>query len=205
MALVPPGCFTMGTEDGRRDERPPHEICFDAPFWIDVTEVTNAAYGSDGAFPGADLPRGNLLWQEARDHCAARGARLPTEAEWEYAARSGDARRFPWGEDFDQARLSFDRNSGSTLVAVGSYPDGASWVGALDMSGNAFEWVASAYARYPYDADDGREDPNVAGNRVYRSGRLSYDDHGVSTTIRFRLGMEERDWFLGFRCAKSFE
>jgi len=202
MALVPPGCFIMGSEDGRRDERPSHEQCFDKAFWIDRFEVTNAQYGSTGRFEGADRPRENLLWSEAHDFCIARGAYLPTEAEWEYAARGVDGWLYPWGNTLDPAKLVFDQNSNGETAAVGSKPDGASWVGALDMSGNVFEFVSTAYARYPYDATDGREDvSDLAISRIYRGGINSYIDNGASTTIRFRLDAGERNWFVGFRCA----
>lgn len=204
MALVPPGCFTMGHERGRRDERPAHRQCIDAPYWIDVTEVTNSAYGSDSPFAGADRPRTNVTWYEARDHCTARGARLPTELEWEYAARGVDSAIYPWGNDLNTQNLVFDGNADSQTAAVGSRPAGASWVGALDMSGNALEWVNTIYARYPYDAADGREDAaNTTSPRVYRSGWGSYIDFGLSAAIRFRGAPDLRDWFIGFRCARD--
>ena len=194
----------MGNEDGRRDERPETEICFERPYWIDRYEVTNAQYGSEGHFPGENFPRENLLWSEARDFCAARGARLPTEAEWEYAARGPDSLIYPWGDELIEDNLVFDRNTGANTAEVGSKPGGVSWVGAFDLSGNVFEWVSSAYARYPYDATDGREDLNdTTVDRVYRGGNQSYIDYGPGAATRFRRSPEERDWFLGFRCARD--
>lgn len=204
MVQVPAGCFTMGSTYGRRDEAPPHEVCFDEPFWIDRYEVTNGQYGSDGPLPGEDRPRTNITWFEARDFCASREARLPTEAEWEYAARGPDNLIYPWGDDLSNDRLVFDRNTPSDTAAVGSRPDGVSWVGAFDMSGNVWEWVSSIYRPYPYSRTDGRENANdTESRRVFRSGIHSYIDYGVSTSIRFWLYPEERDWFVGFRCARS--
>jgi len=206
MVLVPSGCFMMGNDDGRRDERPAHEICIERPFWLDRYEVTNAQYGSEGAFGGADRPRGNLTWFEARDHCAARGGRLPTEAEWEFAARGPDSLIYPWGDTLIADNLVFDQNSNNELAPVGSRPGGVSWVGAFDMSGNAYEWVNSLYRPYPFDPNDGREAAdNATDQRVYRSGWGSYIDFGVSGAIRFRGAPDSRDWFLGFRCARDAE
>ncbi len=204
MVKVPPGCFLMGSSDGRRDETPVHEICIKKAFWIDRYEVTNAQYGSEGAFTGDNRPRENLTWFEAREHCLARGARLPTEAEWEYAASGPDNLIYPWGNDLNPDVLIFDRNRPGDTSDVGSRPDGASWVEAMDMSGNVGEWVSSIYRPYPYNAGDGRENHNdTASRRVYRSGIHSYIDYGVSVAIRFRLYPDERDWFVGFRCAKN--
>ncbi len=206
MVLVPAGCFTMGNDAGRRDERPAQETCLRQSYWIDRTEVTNAEYGSEGHFSGANRPHENLLWSEARDFCATRSARLPTEAEWEYAARGPDSLIYPWGNDLIEDNLIFDHNTPEDTADVGSRPSGASWVGALDMSGNVFEWTSSIYARYPYDASDGREDPNDnTDSRVYRGGNQSYMDYGTAATTRFRLESTERDWFLGFRCARDVE
>jgi iron(II)-dependent oxidoreductase len=204
MALVPPGCFMMGHDDGRRDERPGHEVCFESAFWIDKTEVTNATYGSAGNFQGDNLPRENLTWFEARDHCASRGARLPTEAEWEYAARGPDNLLYPWGNELDESALIFDRNFNNQTWDVGSRPNGASWVGALDMAGSVNEWVSSLYERYPYDPADGRENmDDTTGARVQRSLWSSYVDYGASAPMRFRAAPDTRDWFTGFRCALS--
>ena len=205
MVLVPSGCFMMGSTYGRRDELPEHEICIDTPFWIDRTEITNLQYGSDGAFSGENMPHTNLLWTEARDFCASRGGRLPSEAEWEYAAAGPSNFVYPWGDVFFADRLLFDKNWYGQPVEVGSYPDGASWVGALDMVGNVWEFTSSIYKPYPYDATDGREDlTDETGRRVFRGGLYSYIDYGTSNAIRFWVHLEDsRDWFIGFRCVKD--
>lgn len=202
MVQVPAGCFTMGHENGRRDEQPEHEICFKNPFWIDQYEVSNATFGSIGAFEGDTRPRENLTWFEARDHCAVRGARLPTEAEWEYAARGVDGLIYPWGNNFIDANLTYDANFQNQTSEVGSRPDGVSWVGAYDMAGNVWEWVSSLYHPYPYDADHESPD-NTQDRRIYRGGLGNYIDYGTSGATRFRASPDYRDWFIGFRCAKD--
>lgn len=205
MVKVPPGCFMMGNDDGRRDERPAHLQCVERPYWIDRTEVTNATFGSVGNFQGDSRPRENLTWFEARDSCAARGARLPNEVEWEYAARGPDNLIYPWGNELIEDNLVFDRNFNNQTAEVGSRPAGASWVAAVDMSGNVLEWVSSIYRPYPYDAGDGRENlDDAASQRVQRSGWGSYIDFGVSAAIRFRAAPDSRDWFVGFRCARDW-
>ena len=205
MVLVPPGCFTMGNDEGRRDERPAHEVCFEQPFWIDRYEVTNGQFGSPGAFEGDDLPRGNLTWFDVRDYCQLRGGRLPTEAEWEYAARGPDGLLFPSGEAVDGSIVVTDENTGTVVLAVGSFPANASWVGAYDMIGNMWEWVSSAYERYPYTTEDGREDLNNAElRRVYRGGRSAYQEWGIYTPTRFWMAADGRDWFIGFRCVRNY-
>jgi len=204
MVEVPTGCFMIGSEKGRRDEQPVRQICFDKPFWIDRYEVSNGQYGSDGPFAGANKPRSNLTWFEARDFCAKRGAHLPTEAEWEYAARGPDSLLYPWGDKFVPDNLVYDGNFNNQLAEIGSRPGGVSWVGAYDLAGNAWEWVSSLYRPYPYNANDGRENLNDTTNRrVYRGGIGSYIDYGTSAAKRFWLLPSGRDWFIGFRCAKD--
>ncbi len=204
MVKVPAGCFTMGNPAGRRDEQPVQSFCFGQPFWIDRYEVSNGQYGSDGPFVGTDKPRSNLTWFEARDYCERRSARLPTEAEWEYAARGPDSLLYPWDDQFMPDNLVYDANFNGQLADIGSRPGGVSWVGAYDLAGNAWEWVSSLYRPYPYQASDGREDPNNSTERrVYRGGMGSYITDGASATTRFRSAPSERDWFVGFRCAKE--
>lgn len=204
MVEVPTGCFTMGNPQGRRDEQPVQPYCFAQSFWIDRYEVFNGQFGSEGPFSGDNKPRSNLTWFEARDYCAQRGARLPTEAEWEYAARGPDSLLYPWGDKFMPDNLVYDANFNGQLSDIGSRPAGVSWVGAYDLAGNAWEWVSSLYRPYPYQAQDGREDPNnTTEHRVYRGGIGSYIDYGTSATTRFRSVPSERDWFIGFRCAKD--
>ncbi|MBX3082533.1 MAG: formylglycine-generating enzyme family protein [Anaerolineae bacterium] len=203
MVKVPAGCFVMGEQNGRRDERPANKQCFTSAFWIDKYEVTNAQYGSEGVYAGPQRPRENLTWAEARDFCRQRGARLPTEAEWEYAARGPDGLIYPWGDVLIGAYLQYDQNS-TEPADVGSHPGGVSWVGALDMSGNVWEWVSSEYKPYPYNASDGREAQDDASvKRVFRGGWLSYIDGGSGAVMRFRMAGTERDWRVGFRCAKD--
>ncbi len=206
MVLVPPGCFMMGSENGEKDESPVNLQCFDKPFWIDRYEVTNAQYDSVGYWDGDDHPRENVSWHEAQAFCASRDARLPTEAEWEYAARGPYAFVYPWGNDFiDENAVSSWQNTARKTEAVGSRPDGASWVGALDMSGNVWEWTSSLYAEYPYDPADGREatDDDSAA-RVVRGGSCcSYVIADVRAAYRFLVDPYMQDPNVGFRCVRS--
>ncbi len=225
MVLVPAGCFMMGsTEDeiaalGMGDtflsEGPQHQVCFEEPFWIDRTEVTNgqfAAFNGQAAvgsnFPGDDRPRNQIAWMEAQAFCESRGARLPTEAEWEYAARGPDDWEYPWGNEFDGNRVVWNRGMEEGTVVVGSLPAGASWVGALDMSGNVLEWVADWYDTGYYgtlaDGVVNPTGPTSGEHRVFRGG--SWLDNYAG----FMRAAYRRDDFptiqgvgVGFRCARS--
>jgi formylglycine-generating enzyme required for sulfatase activity/CubicO group peptidase (beta-lactamase class C family)/acetyl esterase/lipase len=195
-----------------------HEICFDEPFWIDRYEVTNAqfrAFGGQAAeeshWMDDDRPRETITWFEATAFCELRGVRLPTEAEWEYAARGPDGLIYPWGNDFVAANVVYEANAHGQTAEVGSRPGGASWVGALDMSGNVEEWVSSLVYPYPYDAADGREISDDFGgwSRVKRNGSWTNWDTGSDNTsflrAAYRSGQDPPwgNYSLGFRCARA--
>ncbi len=192
------------------------KICFDKPFWIDVYEVTNAQFNrliGSAAIKNRkndNRPRENITWFEAAKFCQDRGGRLPTEAEWEYAARGPDGLIYPWGNEFNSNNLSYGSTgffSSLQSSMVGNFPNGASWVGALDMSGNLWEWTNSIYARYPYNPNDGRE---VDGQHDDRSNRVSrggcFMDNGVNMggANRLEIGPTARIPTQGFRCAMNF-
>ena len=207
MALVPAGCFELGTWEGQDDEWPANEQCFERPFWMDVYEVTNAAYGEAacvGFSSADDQPRVCVTWFAAADHCAARGARLPTEAEWEYAVRGPDGLVYPWGNEF----VDFFTVDDPALAPVGSHPETLSWVGVHDLIGSVWEWTSTQYLRYPYRADDGRENPDLSlsAYRVLRGGGT------WPPTDWYVLRAMKRTWDnpltlgrdTGFRCVRGY-
>jgi formylglycine-generating enzyme required for sulfatase activity len=209
MVFVPAGCFFMGSDKDDGGQQPSHQVCLKA-FWLDKTEVTQGDFVRLGgkktganASPGADRPVENIDWFEARDFCQLRGARLPSEAEWEYAARGPDSRVYPWGNTFVAENGVYFFNSYGQTAPVGSRPGGASWVGALDMSGNVWEWVSSQHQSYPYKPDDGREsniDTNIA--RGLRGGSWNFDGI-VQAAFRFGNLPSNQNPGDGFRCALS--
>ncbi len=235
MVLVPAGCFRMGsseeqidyafklvkarrpTDAQRRwfnDEKPAHEVCFAQPFWIDQMEVSQGQFKRFGGkalksskFMGDDRPVEQISWFEARDFCALRGARLPTEAEWEYTSRGPESLIYPWGNVFVADNVVYATNFNQQTAKVGSKPKGASWVGALDMSGNVWEWVSSLYQPYPYKANDGREadtGTQVGVRRVVRGGSWHNHSENVRATSRYRYAPSYTSITYGFRCARAY-
>jgi len=224
MALVPVGCFMMGSIDGSDDEEPVNQQCFDKPYWIDRYEITNKEYGSAGVFKGDNRPRDSLTWFEARDFCAQRGAYLPTEREWEYAARGPDNLVYPWGNDFVADNVIYSDNSNKQTADVGSRPAGISWVGAYDFSGNVWEWVSTIFGvdhndnynfsdsgenlfRYPYVESDGREKDSQDKQyvRLLRGGSWTVSAINVRSAVRGSDFPTFRFYGIGFRCVFPYE
>jgi formylglycine-generating enzyme required for sulfatase activity len=236
---VPAGSFQMGSDAGDSDEEPVHPVTLDA-FWIDRTEVTNAMYAlcveagkcpppSSSKSYSRDSYYGNaqfdnypviyVTWDNAKTYCEWAGRRLPTEAEWEKAARETDGRTYPWGNEqpagnllnfadsntnFDWSDKTVDDGYADTSPA-GNYPDGASPYGALDMAGNVWEWVNDWYdgAYYGNSLSENPQGPASGQYRVLRGGSWSDDDGGVRAA--FRLRGEPGSFYdsIGFRCARS--
>ena len=186
IVYVPAGTFTMGLDEGQANERPENEVALDG-FWIDRTEVTNAMYRlcmdagvcttpeHDKYFPYEefrDYPVVYVSWDQANSYCEWAGRRLPTEAEWEKAARGTDGRIYPWGNETPSSnRLNFARQFGD-IMPVGSFPEGVSPYGALDMAGNAWEWVADWYDVHYYSISpqSNPTGPEDGSFRVCRGG-----------------------------------
>ncbi len=203
-------------------------------FWIDRTEITNAQYencvqaGSclspttcawgdptynDPAY--SDHPVICVTWQMADTYCTWAGGRLPTEAEWDYAARGPERYQYTWGDNFDPLNLNFcdancpsvdskepASNDGYAMTApVGSYPGGASWCGALDMNGNVWEWVADWYAPYTSVFQENPRGPDTGGECIIRGGSW-YDTADFSKADhRHPFDPQDNNHLIGFRCA----
>lgn len=220
LIYVPAGEFQMGSSDSDpdadADERPQHRVFLDG-YWIDRTEVTNAMYQkcvqdgkcsepahsrryAQGAY--ADHPAVGISWSQAVEYCSWAGRRLPTEAEWEKAARGVDGRLYPWGDAAPNAeRLNFGHLVDDT-AAAGSYPSGASPYGVLDMSGNVWEWVADGYDETYYSVSPYQNPPGgtSVNRRVLRGGSWNNQAHNVRAANRF-WAFPGRNDMDGFRCA----
>jgi formylglycine-generating enzyme required for sulfatase activity len=216
MALIPAGTFNMGSAAGAADEQPVHAVTLRA-FFMDQFEVTNERYkgcvdAGDCTAPGsgrytspdfANHPVLLVSWEQAQTFCTWEGKRLPTEAEWEYAATGGDGRIYPWGNEFNLDFLPA-RASNADASPVGSFPENVSPFGVFDMAGNAVEWVADWYARGYYAQSEAENPPGPATGtqKVMRGGSFGNPDGSFyTTTRRYRQSPGFRDVDIGFRCA----
>jgi formylglycine-generating enzyme required for sulfatase activity len=215
MVLVPSGCFMMGSDDGDADEQPANQQCFEQPFWVDRTEVTQRDFErfrgtkeNANRFVDANRPVENITWFEAQNFCLLRGARLPTEREWEYAARGPSGLIYPWSNERITENAVWNRSNSQGTSPVASIPAGQSWVGAFDFSGNVWEWTSSLYASYPYDPSDGREEDTGESAIVRRSLRgsswLGSGSMDLRASDRYWLNPSDRYDYGGFRCVREY-
>jgi formylglycine-generating enzyme required for sulfatase activity/tRNA A-37 threonylcarbamoyl transferase component Bud32 len=226
MALVPAGEFLMGDDIEFSYDTPIHTVYLDA-FYIDLYEVTNALYaecvqaggcgpytfGEAGYFDNpryAHHPMVDVSWQEAQDYCAWRGGGLPTEAQWEKAARGGlEGAQYPWGDEPPVCTLgavngaNWDCPPDYWLLAAGQF--GANGYGLHDMAGNVWEWVVDWYGSY--DTGSVRINPtgpSSGSNRILRGGGIGYSPDYLRAGVRERtIGPDDRNYNTGFRCVLS--
>lgn len=243
---VPGGSYIMGADQGgEQDEHPAHTVTVQG-FWLDRTEVTHGAYAACvaakackspspevraklGSFYAPDKPVSGVSWDDANAYCSWRGARLPTEVEFERAVRGDDGRRYPWGNtppDHEHTVYASDHPEN-----VGSRPAGAGPYGHMDLSGNVWEWVSDNYDPYAYKregAAQGRagscpqilqtqEELRRAGRQGYtgtnpipkvcersiRGGAYNQDAHGIRSMNRVHHPGSYRLKMTGFRCARD--
>ena len=190
-----------------------------AAFWITRAPVTNAQYSAWCAASGncppphwqaarppaalADHPVTYVDWFAALAYAQGAGARLPSELQWERAARGDDTRTYPWGDHPPTARhANFGAQFGAT-TPVGTHPDGHSPWGCSDMSGNVWEWTSSLARPYPYRADDGREDLAASGQRVVRGGSYNHAAADIRCSARDRLFPGACDVYIGMRLVRD--
>lgn len=225
MVLIPRGEFVMGSEE-HQDEKP-HNVVLDA-YYIDKYEVSNndykefmkatshaaPAYWDDPRLNKPEQPVVGVNWYDASSYCEYKGKRLPTEAEWERAAKGPEGHaHYPWGHQLDKSKANYGQNVGHT-TAVDSYPEGVSGYGAYNMAGNVFEWVADWYdptyfnvspAMNPQGPATGLNFANQGPVKVLKGGSWLAPSSSLHTSHRFWNQPENNSYGvgLGFRCAQS--
>jgi formylglycine-generating enzyme required for sulfatase activity len=222
MIYVPPGEFIMGADFGEWNDGPRHKVWLDG-YHVDRTESSNAEYKecvAAGACRPAhvfrdmpelgrdEFPVVGVDFADATKYCAWRKKRLPTEAEWERAARGLEERRWPWGDEFDPkfANMRHDLDGWPTAAPVNAFPEGRSPIGALNMAGNVWEWTQDwfggrYYTKSPYKNPKG---PRSGPRRIIRGGSWRYDiPFYISSYNRSHSRVGSRFRHLGIRCFKD--
>ena len=220
LVWVPGGSFMMGRDYWLSDEDPIHQVTFDG-FWLGQCEVTNAQYQAFCTATGRTFPEYDewhpyqgddhsvvlVSWYDAQAYCDYYGYSLPTEAQWEYAAAGPTSRIYPWGTVWDAQKCCnyYNTGPGNRTFPVGSFPEGASWCGALDMAGNVCEWCADWYSSGYYEVSPelNPSGPESGSNRVLRGG--SWYDLGDSCRAADRVYNDPSSTYttLGFRVSRS--
>lgn len=233
MAYVAGGTFIMGANQGDSTYQPKHQVKV-AEFYMDRWPITNAEYkkfvdATNHPIPNysvswcetsaynwnpdtrmypegkADHPVVLVTWNDAMAYAAWAGKRLPTEAEWECAARGLTGRRYPWGDDFEADHCNCKEAGLGQTSPIGYFsPNGDTPEGVIDMVGNVWEWTNTLFRGYPYDPDDGRESRDAAGFRVLR-GASWVNDANVAHALSRLDGDFQFYNNVGFRCAVSPE
>jgi formylglycine-generating enzyme required for sulfatase activity len=222
MVYIPGGEFMMGSTWGELSEQPQYKVSV-SPFFIDVHEVTCEQYAAfirasghrppsgwaNGAYPlgAARRPVTGVTWDDAMAYAGWAGKRLPTEKEWEYAARGAEGYRYTWGAEWIPGFANADATSIGGMAEVGSYSSGASKFGLFDMLGNAWEWTASDAVAYPGGHLPDRPKNPTSELKIIRGGcYMSTKDQATTT---FRVGWPARGYNeyenTGFRCAKDID
>ncbi len=220
----------FGVQPGALEGEMPQQTVTLPAFHIDRTPVTNAEYKGfidahpEQAVPFLDnalarsfnwdkstrtFPAGRdqypavlVTWHAAAAYCKWAGKRLPTEAEWEKAARGSDGRLWPWGNEWDASKANTAEAGKGDATPVGQYPAGASLYGALDMVGNVWQWTSSLDKPYPYRPDSGREEADAPGMRITRGGAWLFGAAVTRTATRSRFDPSSASLSIGFRCAE---
>jgi formylglycine-generating enzyme required for sulfatase activity len=235
MIRIPAGTFVMGVDREGKGDGPAHTVRLTKAFYLDRTEVTAEAYGwciEEGACTKGRVHQGEVdetVWgcntakekpkhpqncvdrKQAEKYCTFAGKRLPTEAEWEYAARGADRRTYPWGNAAPATCLfavvsSIGGECGERkgTFEVGSATEGASPFGVLDLAGNVWEWVADGYEAYPSEESADPFVPLTATRRgVMRGGSWDYSPLAAKTTYRMPFMATAGGQSTGFRCARD--
>ncbi len=229
LIFVPEGNFIMGGND-KSEQKPIHTVYLDS-FWIDQTEVTNKQYAACVSDRGCSIPanissstRANYYgnsefdnfpviyvnWHQAKAYCLWAGRDLPTEAQWEKAARGTDGRLYPWGDDIDKSRYNM---YGDDTNTVGNYEMGKSKYGVYDMAGNVQEWVKDIF-QWDYYTTLGENTSNPQGPsmvpagdfevRGLRGGSWADSEFTVRSAHRYQMWPDNSHFTIGFRCAQSF-